>query len=82
MILRPVRIGRFQFATLSSLRAAQLIRGCPARVDSGEHKPIMTAQMEVAQGKVTQYVEVAEPVVAVGDVQPPSLDPDPALAPA
>ncbi len=81
MILRPVSIGRFQFAVLSALRAAQLIRGCTARVES-DHKPIMTAQIEVAEGKVTQLIELPEPVVAPADLEALPPSPDPALVPA
>ncbi len=61
MIHRPPGIGRFGFAVLSALRAAQLIRGCRPRVD-GEHKPIMTAQIEVSEGKVRQMPEAPKPV--------------------
>ena len=58
MIRRPPGIGAFQFAVLASLRAAQLVRGCQPRVESGEHKIAVTAQHEVAEGKVTQAVDV------------------------
>jgi DNA-directed RNA polymerase subunit K/omega len=63
MIQRPPGMGAFQFVVLSTLRAAQLIRGCRPRVDGG-HKAIITAQFEVAEGKVTPLSD--EPVV-VGD---------------
>jgi hypothetical protein len=53
VIQRPPDFGAFQFVVLSALRAAQLMRGCTPRVD-GTHKPIITAQWEVAEGKVTQ----------------------------
>jgi DNA-directed RNA polymerase subunit K/omega len=36
---------------LSSLRAAQLMRGCVPRIE-GVHKTTVTAQIEVSQGKV------------------------------
>ena len=52
MIKRPDAIGRFEFAVLSSLRAAQLSRGCVPLVDVGTHKKITTAQQEVARYKV------------------------------
>ena len=65
MIQRPAGIGAFQFVVLTSLRAAQLMRGCRPRVD-GTHKAIVLAQVEVAEGKVTQLpyrkVDVDEPV--------------------
>ena len=60
MIRRPAGVGAFQFVILASLRAAQLTRGCTPRVE-GDHKIIVTAQHEVAEGKVTQVVDV--PVV-------------------
>ena len=47
MIQQPAGIGTFEFIVLSSLRAAQLMRGCTPRVAS-THKRIVTAQMEVA----------------------------------
>jgi hypothetical protein len=53
VVQRPSDIGAFQFVVLTSLRAAQLMRGCRPRVD-GAHKPIMMAQVEVAEGKVVQ----------------------------
>ena len=52
MIRRPAGVGAFEFAVLSTLRAAQLMRGCVPRVD-GAHKATVTAQLEVAAGKVT-----------------------------
>jgi DNA-directed RNA polymerase subunit K/omega len=69
VILRPPDVGAFQFVVLATLRAAQLIRGCRPTVD-GTHKPIVTAQIEVAEGKVTQLLDtpvvVAEPVRTSG----------------
>ena len=53
MIQRPAGMGAFQFVVLAKLRAQQLIRGCRPRVDGG-HKHTVTAQVEVAEGKVTQ----------------------------
>jgi hypothetical protein len=50
---RPSDIGRFQFVVLSSLRAAQLLRGCVPRVDGG-HKRTVTAQLEISLGMVKQ----------------------------
>lgn len=51
MIQRPESLGAFEFVVLSTLRAAQLMRGCIPKVDD-IHKATMTAQMEVAAGKV------------------------------
>ena len=53
IIRRPVGMGAFQFVVLSKLRVAQLMRGCKPRVD-GMHKPTITAQLEVSEGKVTE----------------------------
>jgi hypothetical protein len=50
---RPSDIGRFQFVVLSSLRAAQLLRGCVPRIDGG-HKRTVTAQLEISLGMVKQ----------------------------
>ena len=51
MIQPPVGMGAFRFVVLSALRTVQLTRGCVPRVD-GDHKKTVTAQREVAQGKV------------------------------
>lgn len=59
MVQRPTDIGRLEFAVLSSLRAAQLVRGCIPLIDSGIHKKTVTAQMEVAQMKVQRATAVA-----------------------
>ena len=56
MVQVPVDIGLFQFVVLASLRAKQLTRGCTPRVVS-DHKIMTTAQLEVAQGKVTAMIE-------------------------
>ena len=64
MIQPPPGVGAFQFVVLATLRAAQLRRGCRRRVD-GTHKAIVTAQIEVAEGKVTQ---VANAPAAVGEL--------------
>jgi len=44
-------MGAFEFVVLSTLRAAQLMRGCRPRVE-GDHKPTIIAQCEIAEGKV------------------------------
>ena len=51
MVNRPAGTNALEFAVVSGLRAAQLMRGCTPRVE-GTHKVITTAQMEVAAGKV------------------------------
>jgi hypothetical protein len=53
VIPRSPDIGAFQFVVLATLRAAQLIRGCRPRVD-GAHKTTVTAQFEVAEGRIRQ----------------------------
>jgi DNA-directed RNA polymerase subunit K/omega len=60
VIRRPPGVGAFQFVVMATLRAGQLIRGCRPRVD-GAHKAIVTAQLEVSEGKVTQLLD--EPVL-------------------
>ena len=52
------RLGAFHFAVLASLRAAQLMKGCTARVE-GLHKHTVIAQLEVSQGKVTEQLRPA-----------------------
>ena len=61
MIQRPIGMGGFEFVVLATLRATQLIRGCLPKIDGG-HKKTITAQMEVATGKVTRLL--TPPVVA------------------
>jgi DNA-directed RNA polymerase subunit K/omega len=51
MIQRPETLGKFEFVILATLRAAQLMRGSIPRVP-GEHKATVTAQFEVAAGKI------------------------------
>jgi hypothetical protein len=53
MIRRPNDIGTFEFSVLSSLRAAQLCRGCSPRVEPSG-KMAITAQHEVAERKVVR----------------------------
>ncbi len=52
MIQRPSSIGSFRFVVLSVLRTKQLVRGCTPKVTAGR-RPSITAQMEVAEGKIT-----------------------------
>jgi len=58
VIHRPAGVSVFEFVVLSGLRAAQLMRGCTPRVEGG-HKVMMTAQIEVASGKVARAIETA-----------------------
>ena len=52
MIHRPSHTNPFEYVRVASLRAAQLMRGCTARVPAS-HRAVLTAQLEVAAGKVT-----------------------------
>jgi hypothetical protein len=64
MVTRPAGTSALEFAVVSSLRAAQLMRGCTPRIVS-THKLITTAQMEVAMGKVVRLpnaVPLVDPV--------------------
>ena len=51
MIHRPADTNPFEFVVLSSLRTAQLVRGCSPRVTAADKK-VVTAQREVAEGKI------------------------------
>jgi len=46
----------FEFVVVSALRTAQLTRGCTPRVPAG-YKHLVTAQLEVAAGKVARIIE-------------------------
>jgi hypothetical protein len=63
-------MGAFHFSVLSTLRAAQLLRGCTPRVE-GLHKYTVIAQCEVAEGKVKQLLSVtADPLAHVALAAP------------
>jgi DNA-directed RNA polymerase subunit K/omega len=51
MVARPPSSNAFEFVHVAALRAAQLMAGCVARVPQSP-KPAITAQREVAEGKV------------------------------
>ena len=59
MVQRPIETNAFEFVVLSGLRAAQLARGCTPRV-LGSDKITVTAQAEVAEGKVVREVLVTD----------------------
>ena len=63
MIHRPSGMSAFEFVILSSLRAAQLKRGCLPRVE-GIHKTSVMAQIEVAAGKVKRLLPTTDTVKA------------------
>jgi DNA-directed RNA polymerase subunit K/omega len=56
----------FEFVVVSALRAAQLQRGCTPRVEHSPKKAV-TAQHEVAVGKVLAVRAAAEPAASVGE---------------
>lgn len=66
---RPAGMTVFEFVVISSLRAAQLMRGCTPRV-AGDHKRIVIAQLEVAGGHVIGEVRHAVPLGTVDDGLP------------
>ena len=51
MIHRSAEANSFEFVILAALRASQLMRGCTPRVVASS-KAVVTAQREVAEGKV------------------------------
>ena len=57
MIHRLSDSNAFELVRIATLRAAQLMRGCRARVP-GTHKPIVIAQLEVLAGKVRAEARV------------------------
>jgi len=63
MVRRPSDMNAFEFAVLSGLRAAQLVRGCTPRVEPSE-KVIVTAQQEVAERKVLRTPAAMVPALA------------------
>ena len=57
----PPGMTGFEFAVMSGLRAAQLLRGCTPRVPTSTHKLIVTAQMEVAAGLIGRAPDAITP---------------------
>ena len=53
MIHRLPDANAFEFVIVSALRAAQLMQGCTPRVPT-HPKAVVTAQREVAEGKVVR----------------------------
>jgi len=53
VVQRPYTFNAFEFAVLAGLRAGQLARGCTPRVTASD-KVTVTAQMEVAEGKISR----------------------------
>ncbi len=54
-------IGTFEFIVLSSLRVAQLMRGCTPRVPA-DNKRMVIAQLEVAAGEIRRSPASPPPV--------------------
>ena len=65
MIHRPTTIGSFHFVVLAALRTKQLVRGCTPLVTAGR-RPSITAQMEVADGKI--IASASAPIPGAPDV--------------
>lgn len=59
MIYSPPGANLFEFVTLASLRAAQLMRGCTPRV-AHSLKHTVTAQREVAAGQILGLPRAAD----------------------
>jgi len=55
VVQRPTELAAFEFAVLAGLRAGQLARGCTPRVTCAD-KITVTAQLEVAAGKVVRQI--------------------------
>lgn len=66
MVKRPDGMNAFEFAVLSSLRAAQLHRGCTPRVEQS-CKVAVTAQHEIAERKVLRLPATIEPISESSD---------------
>lgn len=66
MVRRPDGMNTFEFVVLSALRAAQLQRGCLPRVEQSPKKAV-TAQHEVAEGKVLAVRATTEPVASAAE---------------
>ena len=60
MVQRPTELNAFEFVVLAGLRAAQLTRGCSPRLGCAE-KVAVTAQMEVAAGRVVREPRPGQP---------------------
>lgn len=56
VVTRPSGTNAFEFVVVSALRAAQLMKGCTPLVPPG-YKHIVTAQLEVAAGKVAKIAD-------------------------
>ena len=66
VVQRPTELGAFEFVVLSTLRAAQLMRGCIPLIERGVHKATVIAQFEVASGKIRNVPMDMRPLVVTG----------------
>jgi hypothetical protein len=73
VVIRPPGVGAFHFITLAALRATQLMRGCLPRID-GEHSVAVTAQLEVANSKVTCVQATADAPPGPAETAEPSAE--------
>jgi hypothetical protein len=62
MVHRLAGTNPFEFVRVSALRAAQLMRGSVPRVPAS-HRSTLTAQLEVAAGKVSAEPRVHGPLL-------------------
>jgi len=76
MIFRSPEMGRFEFARLSALRAAQLMRGCTPKVVASP-KRTSTALREVAEGKILALPRGEVPMDILEDHTSPGNDETP-----
>ena len=53
MVSRPADVNAYEFIVVCALRAQQLLAGCTPRLP-GQHRPMVMAQMEVADGQVAK----------------------------
>jgi DNA-directed RNA polymerase subunit K/omega len=53
VVNRPREYNSYEFVVVASLRAKQLLAGCVPQVE-GDHNAAITAQMEVADGRVVR----------------------------
>lgn len=60
MVIRPTHLNAYEFVVISSLRAQQLLAGSVPRLP-GQHGAATMAQMEVADGHVTNDVTLTAP---------------------
>jgi DNA-directed RNA polymerase subunit K/omega len=60
MVIRPTHLNAYEFVVISSLRAQQLLAGSVPRMP-GQHGAATMAQMEVADGYVTNDATLTAP---------------------